>query len=130
MLDVPHWTLVGGVAREVPQTRVHDVDFLAVVQGDLDGLVLVQLLEGGHVLEHDAKVGGVLDVGQGLVDELIERSRASLADLKRLPTVSRHYFMECSGTTGAELMRATQPTVQRTHGLVSTSEWTGVPLST
>ena len=54
----------------------------------------------------------------------------SLADLKRFPTVSRTYFMECSGTTGGELMRANQPTVQRTHGLVSTSEWTGVPLST
>jgi sulfane dehydrogenase subunit SoxC len=27
-------------------------------------------------------------------------------------------------------MKATEPTVQRTHGLVSTSEWTGVPLST
>jgi sulfane dehydrogenase subunit SoxC len=38
--------------------------------------------------------------------------------------------MECSGTTGRELMRATEPTVQRSHGLVSTSEWTGVPLST
>ena len=38
--------------------------------------------------------------------------------------------MECSGTTGGELMKANQPTVQRTHGLVSTSEWTGVPLST
>ena len=38
--------------------------------------------------------------------------------------------MECSGTTGRELMKATDPTVQRTLGLVSTSEWTGVPLST
>jgi sulfane dehydrogenase subunit SoxC len=54
----------------------------------------------------------------------------SLADLRRFPTVSRTYFMECSGTTGRELMKATDPTVQRTHGLVSTSEWTGVPLST
>ena len=54
----------------------------------------------------------------------------SLADLKRFPTVSRTYFMECSGTTGSEIMKATEPTVQRTHGLVSTSEWTGVPLST
>ena len=54
----------------------------------------------------------------------------SLADLRRFPTVSRTYFMECSGTTGQELMKATQPTVQRTHGLVSTSEWTGVQLST
>ena len=63
----------------------------------------------------------------GLVDRPI---RYSLADLKRFPTLSRTYFMECSGTTGRELMRATEPTVQRSHGLVSTSEWTGVPLST
>jgi sulfane dehydrogenase subunit SoxC len=54
----------------------------------------------------------------------------SLGDLRRFPTVSRTYFMECSGTTGRELMKATEPTVQRSHGLVSTSEWTGVPLST
>ena len=63
----------------------------------------------------------------GQVDRPI---KYSLADLKRFPTVSRTYFMECSGTTGRELMRATEPTVQRSHGLVSTSEWTGVPLST
>jgi sulfane dehydrogenase subunit SoxC len=63
----------------------------------------------------------------GLVDRPI---KYSLADLKRFPTVSRTYFMECSGTTGRELMRVTEPTVQRSHGLVSTSEWTGVPLST
>jgi sulfane dehydrogenase subunit SoxC len=66
-------------------------------------------------------------VVHGLVDRPI---KYSLADLRRFPTVSRTYFMECSGTTGRELMRATEPTVQRTHGLVSTSEWTGVPLST
>jgi sulfane dehydrogenase subunit SoxC len=54
----------------------------------------------------------------------------SLADLKRFPTVSRTYFIECSGTTGSEIMKAKAPTVQRTHGLVSTSEWTGVPLAT
>jgi sulfane dehydrogenase subunit SoxC len=62
----------------------------------------------------------------GLVDRPI---KYSLADLRRFPTVSRTYFMECSGSTGRELMRATEPTVQRSHGLVSTSEWTGVPLS-
>ena len=63
----------------------------------------------------------------GLVDRPI---KYSLADLKRFPTMSRTYFMECSGTTGSEIMKAREPTVQRTHGLVSTSEWTGVPLST
>src|ERR1700747_2240822 len=62
---------------------------------------------------------------------MVERPiKYSLADLKRFPTVSRTYFMECSGTTGGELMRPHQPTVQRTHRPVSTSEWTGVPLST
>ena len=63
----------------------------------------------------------------GLVDRPM---KYSLADLRRFPSVSRTYFMECSGTTGRELLRATEPTVQRTHGLISTSEWTGVPLST
>src|SRR5207245_11267769 len=62
----------------------------------------------------------------GMVDRPI---KYSLADLKRFPTVSRTYFMECSGTTGSEIMKAREPTVQRTHGLVSTSEWTGVSLS-
>ena len=63
----------------------------------------------------------------GMVDRPI---KYSLADLRRFPTVSRTYFLECSGTTGSEIMKPREPTVQRTHGLVSTSEWTGVPLST
>jgi len=54
----------------------------------------------------------------------------SLADLKRFPTVSRAHFLECSGNSGTEIMGAHEPTVQRTHGLVSTSEWTGIPLAT
>jgi sulfane dehydrogenase subunit SoxC len=65
-------------------------------------------------------------VVHGLVDRPM---KYSLADLKRFPTMSRTYFMECSGTTGSEIMKAREPTVQRTHGLASTSEWTGVPLS-
>ncbi|MFZ0653881.1 MAG: molybdopterin-dependent oxidoreductase, partial [Pseudolabrys sp.] len=52
----------------------------------------------------------------GLVDRPI---KYSLADLKRFPTLSRTYFMECSGTTGSEIMKAREPNVQRTHGLVS-----------
>jgi sulfane dehydrogenase subunit SoxC len=48
----------------------------------------------------------------GLVDQPI---KYSLADLKRFPTLSRTYFMECSGTTGSEIMKAREPNVQRTH---------------
>jgi sulfane dehydrogenase subunit SoxC len=63
----------------------------------------------------------------GLVDRPM---KFSVADLMRLPSVSRTYFLECSGSSGTELMKSTMPTVQLTHGLVSTSAWTGVQLST
>jgi sulfane dehydrogenase subunit SoxC len=66
-----------------------------------------------------------------VIHGLVERPmKFSVADLMRFPSVSRIYFIECSGTSGGELMKATMPTAQRTHGLVSTSEWTGVQLST
>lgn len=51
-------------------------------------------------------------------------------ELKRLPSVSRVLFLECSGNGLAEWKGGTDPDVQRTHGLTSCSEWTGVPLST
>ncbi len=65
-----------------------------------------------------------------IIHGLVERPmKYTMADLQRFPSVSRVHFLECSGTTGSEYMKATEPTVQRTHGLLSTSEWTGVPLS-
>ena len=54
----------------------------------------------------------------------------TLEDLKRFPTVSRLAFIECSGNSAGEWRGARGQTVQQTHGLTSTSEWTGVPLST
>lgn len=56
--------------------------------------------------------------------------RFSMDDLKRLPSVSRTHFIECSGNGLTEWAEPTLKTVQGTHGLTSTSEWTGVPLST
>ena len=52
-------------------------------------------------------------------------------DLERLPAVSRLAFLECSGNSH-DLWLPANPdfTVQDTHGLTSTSEWTGVPLTT
>ena len=54
----------------------------------------------------------------------------AMRDLKRFPSVSHLLFIECSGNTLTEWSKPTMPTVQGTHGLTSTSEWTGVPLST
>ncbi len=54
----------------------------------------------------------------------------SMADLKRFPYVVRKHFIECSGTGLTEWVKPTLKTVQGTHGLISTSEWTGVPFAT
>jgi sulfane dehydrogenase subunit SoxC len=55
----------------------------------------------------------------------------TLDDLRRLPSVSVVRFIECSGN-GVEGYRGKDPalTAQAIDGLVSTSEWTGVLLST
>jgi len=63
----------------------------------------------------------------GLVDRPLV---FSVDELKRLPSVSRLLFLECSGNGNTEWKGGAEPTVQRTHGLTSCSEWTGVPLST
>ena len=49
--------------------------------------------------------------------------------LMRYPRVSRIHFLECSGNSGI-LYNPAPPnlTAGQTHGLVSCSEWTGVPL--
>ena len=49
----------------------------------------------------------------------------TMADLKRLPSVTRPHFIECAGNRS----RPEQKTVQDTHGMTSCAEWTGVLLS-
>jgi sulfane dehydrogenase subunit SoxC len=61
----------------------------------------------------------------GLVAEPIVYT---LADLRRLPSVSRICFIECSGNSGREQEGRPGPDPQKSHGLLSCSEWTGVPL--
>ncbi len=63
----------------------------------------------------------------GLVDV---PKKFTLADLKRLPSLTRKYFIECSGNTLSEWSKPKGTNVQSTHGLLSTSEWTGVPFAT
>ena len=69
----------------------------------------------------------------------------TMDELKRLPSVSRIHFIECAGNSGVSHYKAmvkglevanspalTRSTyvIQQVHGRVSTSEWTGVLLST
>ncbi|MEW6099175.1 MAG: sulfite dehydrogenase [Pseudomonadota bacterium] len=52
----------------------------------------------------------------------------TMDELMRLPSVSRFHFIECGANTGMEWGNVAVPTVQYTHGMLSCSEFTGVPL--
>ncbi len=64
----------------------------------------------------------------GLVDR---PTTFSVDDIKRFPQVVRTHFVECSGN-GRASYRAPKPemTAQQVSGMLSTSEYTGVPLAT
>ena len=53
----------------------------------------------------------------------------SMEDLMRYPTVSRFYFLECSGNGSADWLKPASTTVQQTHGLLAGAQWTGIPVS-
>lgn len=66
-----------------------------------------------------------------LVDGLVERPLVfTVKELQRFPAVSRFHFIECAGNSGREHEGRPGETAQRSHGLLSNSEWTGVPLKT
>jgi sulfane dehydrogenase subunit SoxC len=69
-----------------------------------------------------------------LVHGMVDRPMVfKMSDLMRYPQVSRTHFLECSGNGGGIYNRERMPseiTVQALDGLLSTSEWTGVPVST
>ena len=52
----------------------------------------------------------------------------TLDEIMRLPAVSRFHFIECGANTGMEWGNVAVPTAQYTHGMLSCSEFTGVPL--
>jgi sulfane dehydrogenase subunit SoxC len=89
-------------------------------------------------LHYERHHGGVpiIDPAQYtlLIHGLVDRPlKFSLNDLKRFPAVTRIAFIECSGNgyrafQTIEMKREATPSF--INGLLSTSEWTGVPLAT
>ncbi len=75
-----------------------------------------------------------------IIHGMVERPIAlTMDDIKRLPSVSRVYFIECTGNSGlaayktllqAKKDRKDVSVIQSEHGMTATSEWTGVLLST
>jgi sulfane dehydrogenase subunit SoxC len=67
----------------------------------------------------------------GSDDKLLKTPRVfTMDELMRLPSVSRFHFIECGANTGMEWGNVAVPTCQYTHGMLSCSEFTGVPLRT
>ena len=62
-----------------------------------------------------------------LIHGMVDRPLTfTMEDLKRLPSVTRHHFLECAGNRSTPRAK----TVQESHGMTSCAEWTGVLLST
>ena len=67
----------------------------------------------------------------GSDESLIKRPMVfDMDEIMRLPSVSRMCFIECGANTAMEWNNTAVPTVQYTHGMLSCSEFTGVPLIT
>ncbi len=65
----------------------------------------------------------------GSDDTLLKKPKVfTMDEVMRLPSVSRIHFIECGANTGLEWGNVAVPTVQYTHGMLSGSEFTGVPL--
>ncbi len=84
-----------------------------------------------HYERHHAGIPAIDPAGHRLVIHgMVERPLSfTVAEIRRLPSVTRTLVLECGGNSGSEWAAQTAPDVQRGYGLASCSEWTGVPLS-
>lgn len=95
----------------------------------LDGIITPSRL---HFERHHSGIPDIdPDQHRLVLHGLVERPLSfSLDALARYPMVSRIQFLECSGNSGASMApEPMQGTCAALHGLVSASEWGGVPLS-
>jgi sulfane dehydrogenase subunit SoxC len=93
--------------------------------GDLTGIITPSSLH--YTTQHFYGVPTIDPAAHRLmIHGLVERPLVfSIDELKRLPFVSRIYFIECIGNRPNPQGRS----VADTHGRAACSEWTGVPLS-
>ena len=96
---------------------------------DLHGIITPS---GLHYERHHAGVPAIdPDQHRLLIHGLVDRPLIfTMNELARFPSISRTHFLECSGNTQQWTPGPANWSVQDTHGLLSCSEWTGVPLAT
>jgi sulfane dehydrogenase subunit SoxC len=96
----------------------------------LDGIITPSRV---HFERHHA---GIPDIDpsrhQLMIHGMVKRPLSfSVEALDRYPKISRIQFLECSGNSRGQMARQPVPaTCSAMHGLLSASEWGGVPLST
>lgn len=116
------------VARAVPDTRTPEAASSRTPLQDSCGILTPSSL---HYERHHSGVPAI-DPAQhrllihGLVDQPLI---FTVDEIRRMSSVSRIYFLECSGNSGGEWGAKTGRDAQQSCGLASCSEWTGVPLS-
>jgi sulfane dehydrogenase subunit SoxC len=94
---------------------------------DLDGIITPS---GLHFLMDHVRDVPQIDPRQHqlLIHGMVDRSLTyTMDELKRLPSVSRIYFLECNANS-RPLRGPNRESVQLVHGRTSCSEWTGVLL--
>jgi sulfane dehydrogenase subunit SoxC len=113
--------------RALPDTRYPETASSRTPLQDSYGIITPSSL---HYERHHAGVPQI-DPAQHrlLIHGLVDRPTIFTVDeIRRLPSVSRIHFLECSGNGGSEWSGSGR-TAAASHGLASCSEWTGVPLS-
>ncbi len=113
--------------RTMRQTRTPEAGSSATPLAETYGIITPSAL---HYERHHAGIPDIDPATHTLtIHGLVERPLVlTMAELRRLPSVSRIHFLECGGNSGGEWGAKTGPDVQRSYGLASCSEWTGVPL--
>jgi sulfane dehydrogenase subunit SoxC len=142
--EVPAWMKVPGAGMSPYGIRSKHEEHVVRTVGSVPGTVgtgasrtPLEHLEGiitPGALHFERHHNGIPDIDPAahrlLVHGLVARPLMfDLEALSRYPLVSRIQFLECSGNSGAN--NAPEPPQQSAggiHGLVSCSEWTGVPL--
>jgi len=113
--------------RATRQSKTPEAGSSATPLADMMGIITPSAL---HYERHHAGVPTIDPEQHRLtVHGMVERPLVlTMAEIQRMPSVSRIAFLECGGNSGGEWGALTGPTAQRACGLASCSEWTGVPL--
>jgi sulfane dehydrogenase subunit SoxC len=113
--------------RTTRQSKTPEAGSSSTPLADMYGIITPSAL---HYERHHAGVPTIDPAKHTLtIHGLVDRPLVlTMDEIRRLPSVSRIHFLECGGNSGGEWAAKNGPDVQRSYGLASCSEWTGVPL--